>query len=147
MINAHHFVAELDRPLDECPSRRLDHALGTVRAMAEGGLFLVDLAAGGSLRCELLHTGAVPPAPGDRILLLVAADPAQHGIVLGRVGRCTNQDAPRTLSLQASEHLSLQCGSSSIDLRADGKIMIRGEDVLVRAKGTQRIRAGTVSIN
>jgi len=25
--------------------------------------------------------------------------------------------------------------------------MIRGDDVLVRAKGTKRIRAGTVSIN
>jgi hypothetical protein len=43
--------------------------------------------------------------------------------------------------------LSLKCGDASIDLRADGKVMIRGEDVLVRAKGTKRIRAGTVSIN
>ena len=27
---------------------------------------------------------------------------------------------------------------------ADGKVMVRGEDVLLRAKGTQRIRAGNV---
>ena len=41
----------------------------------------------------------------------------------------------------------LRCGEASLDLRADGKVLLRGDDVLVRAKGTQRIRAGTVSIN
>jgi hypothetical protein len=49
--------------------------------------------------------------------------------------------------LQAAHTLSLQCGLSSIDLRADGKVVIKGDDVLVRAKGTKRIRAGSVSIN
>ena len=51
------------------------------------------------------------------------------------------------MALQASESLSLTCGQASIELRADGKVLIRGDDVLLRAKGTQRIRAGTVSIN
>ena len=51
------------------------------------------------------------------------------------------------LSIESVGQLTLVCGQASIDLRADGKVMIRGEDVLVRAKGTQRIRAGTVSIN
>lgn len=147
MMSTHEFVAELDRPLAEVPSRRLEHTLGVVRAMARDGLFSVELAVGGQLTCELLHTGAAPPSPGDRVLVLAPIDPNQLGVVLGRVGPCTSQDGPRRLKLEASEHLTLTCGASSIDLRADGKVMIRGEDVLLRAKGTQRIRAGTVSIN
>ena len=51
------------------------------------------------------------------------------------------------ISIDATNSLSLKCGEASIELRADGKVLIKGEDVTVRAKGTKRIRAGTVSIN
>ena len=54
---------------------------------------------------------------------------------------------PASLALQAGDKLTLRCGQSSIEMSADGKVLIRGEDVLIRAKGTKRIRAGTVSIN
>lgn len=103
--------------------------------------------------CECLDAGTpIEPAleAGDRLLALPPTD--QHlGVVLGRIGRYTHPKSsvspPRTLALEASEGVTLRCGQSSIDMRADGKVMIRGEDVLVRAKGTKRIRAGTVAIN
>jgi hypothetical protein len=49
--------------------------------------------------------------------------------------------------LEATEALTLRCGEASIELRADGSAIVKGEDVLLRAKGTQRIRAGNVAIN
>ena len=67
--------------------------------------------------------------------------------MLGRIGRYQEPGTQRQVTIEAQESVTLKCGDSSVDLRADGKLMIRGEDVLVRAKGTQRIRAGTVSIN
>lgn len=137
----------LDRPLTESRPRKLEHATGVVCALAAHGTLVVELDEGRKLECELLLNGALPPAPGDRVLVLAPTEPRALGIVLGRVGPCPSQGHPKSLLLEASDQLSLKCGESSIDLRADGKVMIRGEDVLVRAKGTQRIRAGTVSIN
>jgi hypothetical protein len=100
------------------------------------------------VRCEVLEA-AVPLrlAPGDRVLLLPPASPDGLGVVLGRLRSYRPQQVQPQLTIEASESLSLRCGESTVALRADGRLMIRGDDVLVRAKGTQRIRAGTVSIN
>ncbi|MBK7614599.1 MAG: hypothetical protein IPJ08_09035 [Burkholderiales bacterium] len=99
--------------------------------------------------CDVLHSGAgaIPLlAPGDRVLLTYAAG-SERPVVLGRIGRYTSQQAQAHVTFEATKSLSLKCGDASIDLRADGKVLIKGEDVTVRAKGTKRIRAGTVSIN
>lgn len=98
--------------------------------------------------CEVLHTGApVLFQAGDRVLVILPRAPGERGVVLGRLARYDPDAIGRHVNLEASESMSLRCGESSIDLRADGKVMIRGDDVLVRAKGTKRIRAGSVSIN
>jgi hypothetical protein len=116
---------------------------GAIHVVTDGGARLV---------CDWLEGPlglAVQLVPGDRALMIVEAG-SERPIVLGRIRSPGNADAgvvSRTCVVRATESLSLKCGESSIDLRSDGKIMIRGQDVLVRAKGTQRIRAGTVSIN
>jgi hypothetical protein len=109
----------------------------------------VHLADGGEWDCEWLNTGAIVALvlkPGDHLLVL---PPAGHepGIVLGRIGRYCEPQPEAHVTIEAGETLTLKCGESSVDLRADGKVMVRGQDVLLRAKGTQRIRAGTVAIN
>jgi hypothetical protein len=53
----------------------------------------------------------------------------------------------RRIVVEADEELTLQCGDASIQIRRDGKILIRGEHILSRAKGTQRIKGGSVAIN
>jgi hypothetical protein len=96
--------------------------------------------------CECLETGALLSPrlqPGDALLAHPPVD-GLPGVVVGRIGRYKE---PTALLIESDQSLQLKCGQSSIDLHADGKVMIRGEDVLVRAKGTQRIRAGAVSIN
>ena len=85
-------------------------------------------------------------AAGDRLLVLPPGG-GQLGVVIGRIGRFTPPQPQANLTLEATESLTLKCGEASVDLRADGKVMVRGDDVLIRAKGTQRIRAGNVAIN
>ncbi len=120
---------------------------------------LVSIGSDGALRvrfpngveclCDCLETALASQqalAEGDRLLVLPASADGP-AIVLGRIGKYREARTVERLTLDATESLTLKCGDASIDLRADGKVMIRGEDVLVRAKGTKRIRAGTVSIN
>lgn len=121
----------------------------TLIAIEDDGNLRVRTADGGECSCDWLEAAAVvgpPLAAGDAVLVLPAAAGAK-AVVLGRVGRYRAPAIEKHVAIEASETLTLKCGDASVDLRADGKVMVRGEDVLLRAKGTQRIRAGSVSIN
>jgi translation initiation factor IF-1 len=123
------------------------NAPGTVIAIQPDGMIEVRCTSGETLACSWLENGrnaSIALAPGDTVLLSRYFKDAAP-VVLGRIGRI--DPSPARVELEAGHTLSLKSGNASIDLRADGKVMIRGEDVLVRAKGTKRIRAGTVSIN
>lgn len=119
----------------------------TLVALLDSGLLLVQ---SGSKRwnCEWLHTGGEAPvlAPGDRLLAL-PPDGDQPGVVLGRLARYEAPQPAGEVRLEAAQSLTLTCGESSLTLKADGKVLLKGDDVVVRAKGTQRIRAGHVAIN
>jgi hypothetical protein len=118
-----------------------------LQAIEEDGLLRVLQPGVGTLKVAWLENAAqlaVRLQPGDTLLVYSATDNSP-AVAIGRIGRYTPESAE--LRLAARESISLGCGESSIDLRADGKVLIRGEDVLIRAKGTKRIRAGTVSIN
>lgn len=97
--------------------------------------------------CDWLEgTAATALVAGDRLIVLPPGG-GQLGVVIGRIGRYNPPQRQANLTLEATESLTLKCGDASVDLRADGKVMVRGDDVLIRAKGTQRIRAGNVAIN
>lgn len=120
---------------------------GTVAAIRPDGLVDVTVAGGRTLSCAWLENAGnngLVLAAGDAVLLSCHAEDAPP-VVIGRIGRY-GQAAAR-VAIEAGQTLSLTCGASSVELRADGKVMIRGDDVLVKAKGSQRIRAGSVSIN
>ena len=87
-----------------------------------------------------------PLEAGDAVLVLAPAA-ASPGVVLGRIASYVAPAAPARLTLEATEVLTLKCGDATLDLRADGKAVLKGEDVLIRATGLQRIKAGSVSIN
>jgi hypothetical protein len=147
-------------------SRSSSHALQGVPAVSAGrggatsvvratfvslddeGRVHVRRRSGEELPCLILDNGAPPPAfeVGDELLVLLGPWP-DEAVVLGRAVPFKKSAPPRALALEATESVSLRAGAATVELRADGKVMIRGDDVLVRAKGTQRIRAGTVSIN
>jgi hypothetical protein len=137
------------------PARELTAALaagigsvlrGNVVGVEADGSIAVRLAPADSVflcDCLMLLTGSLL-AVGDEVLLVRPLNQPLRGVVLGRVGR---QRMPETVTLQAAESLSLRCGEALLELRADGKVLLKGDDVVLRAKGTQRIRAGNVAIN
>ena len=51
------------------------------------------------------------------------------------------------ITLSAKKQITLNCGKSSITLTKAGKIIIRGEYVLTRSSGVNRIKGGSVQIN
>lgn len=121
-------------------------ARASLVAIEPDGMLRVRDPAGNEWLCECLEASALHAPrlrPGDQVLVCPPTS-GLPGIVMGRIGRYSE---PAEMVIDSGQSLQLKCGQSSIDLRADGKVMIRGEDVLVRAKGSKRIRAGSVSIN
>lgn len=51
------------------------------------------------------------------------------------------------VTLSAEKEIVLQCGKSSITLTKAGKIIIRGEYLLSRSTGVNKIKGGSVQIN
>jgi hypothetical protein len=49
--------------------------------------------------------------------------------------------------VEGAHEVQLKCGGASITLRADGKVIVRGEYVETHAKGVNRIKGGAVKIN
>lgn len=62
-------------------------------------------------------------------------------------GTSLREDVPETLVLEATESLTLRVGDGSITIRADGKILIKGKDLVSHAKNMNRIKGGAVAIN
>jgi hypothetical protein len=67
--------------------------------------------------------------------------------VLGRLGSSHSREAPESLVLEAAEELTLRVGQGSITLGKDGKILIKGKDLVSHAQRMNRIKGGSVSIN
>jgi hypothetical protein len=118
-------------------------------AINENGSLLVRTADGHEFHCDWLENtdnSNISLEIGNRLLCIPATE-QEPGIVLGRIGSYCKPQPQEHLTIEATESLTLKCGESSVELRRDGRTMLRGEDVLLRAKGTQRIRAATVAIN
>jgi hypothetical protein len=85
---------------------------------------------------------------------------ASRPLVLGRVlsGLPRGRAAPslkrpeieidgERIVLTAERELVLRCGATSITLRRDGRVSIRGARLLSRSSGPNRIKGGSVQIN
>jgi hypothetical protein len=53
----------------------------------------------------------------------------------------------RRVELEGREEVVLRCGKASLTLRADGKVVLRGVNVVTQADAVQKIRGGKVEIN
>jgi hypothetical protein len=135
---------------DTTPASRTEggFARGRYVDLAPDGMLQVELPGLGVQPCDLLLGGVdvTTLQPGDTLLVALPRD-GGAGVVIGAVGRWQVAQPPQQLVLQATEAVNLRCGDSSLEFRADGRVLIKGEDVTIHAKGTQRIRAGTVAIN
>ena len=78
------------------------------------------------------HPNAAPASQGDEPAVM----PCIEADVDGRRVRLTAQD-----------EIVLQCGSASVTLRRNGRVVIRGAYVETHSEGTNRIKGGQVQIN
>ena len=78
--------------------------------------------------------------PLDEILSLeIAGDPSDKPVDIQIDGR--------QIMIEAEDEIFLKCGKGSIQIRRDGKIIIKGTDLISRSSGPQRIRGASVNIN
>lgn len=126
--------------------------LGRIMELRARGRFLVSLegAADAAVSGCQLQTAEQPVrlVVGDRVLVCLPASGEEGAIILGRVGPSADpSDLPDELLLEARKGLVLRVGEGSITIRADGKILIKGKDLVSHAKRTNRIKGGSVSLN
>jgi hypothetical protein len=86
---------------------------------------------------------------GRHVVIQMGSSDILPAVVLGLIqsGVCQQPPMPNELVLQAHQQIELRCGSASIVLTANGKIMIRGDYVVSRSSGVNRIDGASVQIN
>lgn len=153
--------AELPQPLP-----KLDGVLtGTLAGLSESGVPLVQFV--GNLAGSPIEARSTIRVGRDEVgtsvvLVLEGGDPSRP-IILGviQTGELGAVDAARSpthtnfkldvdgerLEIQAKREIVLRVGKSSITLTEAGKILIRGEYLLSRSSGVNRIKGGSVQIN
>lgn len=68
--------------------------------------------------------------------------------ILGKSGGALSAEVDEErIELSANREVVLRCGKASITLTRAGKVLIRGEYILTRAAGVNRVKGGSVQIN
>jgi hypothetical protein len=135
-----------------------------IRSDSDGTLWVACDGDMDELACDVLLTAPATSSgycPGDDVLVWRhLAQP--RGIIMGRVGRQAVEHAsareaaqddgaaaslPDELVIEARSSLTLRVGDGSITIREDGRILIKGRDLVSHAKRLNRIRGGSVTIN
>jgi hypothetical protein len=136
-------------------------SLGVVANAPQPGLAQVRFGDDRDLvECQVVEPGegvALRLQPGDRV---VVWRPGSGGpaVVIGRLGKLAasgtkaarpakDANAPDELVLEARKSLVLRVGDGSITIREDGRILIKGKDLVSHAERMNRIKGGAVAIN
>jgi Domain of unknown function (DUF6484) len=72
---------------------------------------------------------------------------AQEGISLSAQRPRDIRVDGRKLVFDAKEEIVLRCGKGSITLKADGKVVVKGTQLVSRSAGPNKIKGASVSIN
>jgi len=150
-------------------ARAAEHAgpvVGRLCGAAEGGLPLVAWDGGGPVparpvaRLDAADL-ARPDGAGREVLVVFPAGaeaPVVVDLLANPVGDVLAETltpaAPKdveldgdVLTLEGRRSVVLRCGQASITLRRDGKVIVRGTELLSRATGRNRIKGASVAIN
>lgn len=84
--------------------------------------------------------GLPPVRSGDRVLV----QPVGDGQVVTAV---LDDGSPDELVIEAGRQLTIRCGEGSLTIRRDGRVLIRGLDIVTRATRANRIKGAQVAIN
>ena len=101
---------------------------------------------------------------GKDVALMFEAGNPLRPVIMGRLQRSARQEEKKSaevisaevmnvqldgkrLTFTGEQEIILRCGEASITLTRAGKVIIRGEYLLSRSTGTNRIKGGSVQIN
>lgn len=129
----------------------------------------------GSNAVEVLARFAMDPAQlmqvdrtalaGTSVLLVFEDSDPRRPIVVSFISEALPKQAPppatseaaedsrellvneRRFVINAHDEIELRCGKSRIVMQKDGKILIKGTDLVSRSSGPNRIRGGNISLN
>ncbi|MBV0890885.1 hypothetical protein KTN05_03360 [Paracoccus sp. Z118] len=122
---------------------------GWLRDFSASGFPLVETIDGSAMEARSL----VPLGPADRgreVVLWCPAGGALNAVVLGLIrppALTVRADEGAVQIIEARERLELRCGPASLTLFSDGRVEIRGTQILSRAQGAQRIQGASVHLN
>lgn len=101
------------------------------------------------LPCDFLRTssGPLPLIRGGDVVLYIRDGDGEHGYVLGVVQRYAAEEMPSRLTIEARERVELRCGTSSVTMTKEGAVLVKGEQLVSRASGVNKIKGAAVKIN
>ena len=157
-------LVRLEPRTNDRPART--HKARTVAGAVVGTLVGLDDAGRPLVVCglapdetPLAARSTVPIAPTDagrEVVLMFEAGDVSRPLVLGLIQTLPTADVSPSVTAQldgerlvltAEREIELKCGKASITLTRAGKVLIRGEYVLSRSSGVNRLKGGVVHIN
>jgi hypothetical protein len=89
-----------------------------------------------------------PAMTGREVALLPFAGTSVRFLLVGLLQPAATVEVDgATQVISARDTLTLRCGKASITLTADGRVTIRGTDILTRAEGANRMQGASVQLN
>ena len=153
----------------ERPTRKDDRSdgtiVGTLLQVGEAGSILVSFQTDETLVVEARTTVTLIDADvGAQVVAVLEGGDPTRPIVIGKITQAPieqrmrgivahpkSNDEPHrdddVLEIRAKRKVVIKCGKSSITLTEAGKVIIKGEYLLSRSTGVNRIRGGSVQLN
>jgi len=94
-----------------------------------------------------------PDAVGRQVACMFLQGSAERPIIMGLIQNpLAGNDLKasvdgKQVTISADSEIRLECGKASILLRADGKIVLRGTNLISRSSGANKIKGASVGIN
>lgn len=154
---------------DNCHLQKIGPIIGTVKKIDDDGRVFVDFSGNSSDQL----TAALAISKSDmislynsdsnvRVLILFENNDIRRPVITGLIKEIIDSQIEKEVKLEpiekllidgqkhvikANEEIILCCGKSSITLKKNGKIILRGTDLVSRSSGSNKIRGASVKIN
>jgi hypothetical protein len=147
----------------DAAAERSRAVVGTLHSISAEGIPFVDYPGneGGPTQARVAVTGSPAFTVGSPVLLLFEDAGSTRPIIVAPIadrlpkpprGRRESADRDaivdgKRVVFEAQQEIVLRCGQGSITLSANGKIVVKGTELVSRASGANKIRGALVNIN
>jgi len=160
-------MGEINELFQPQPDQHRAPTIGRLVSIDEQGRALVDFCGNSAGPVVAATVITLPPSqavPGTRLLIVFEGNKPDSPVIIGMVGEALVSNVEQSVTLpvgvpeaaivdgkklrfDAKEEIQLICGKSSILLRKDGKVVVKGRNIVNRALETNKIKGGNISLN